>query len=71
MAATVDEIGGPGGPDVEMLRRRPDRILYGTDFPNIPYEWSRELSVVRGLRLPAGDEERVLGGTAARLFGIS
>jgi len=61
----------PGGPDVEMLRRRPDRILYGTDFPNIPYEWSRELSVVRGLRLPAADEERVLGGTAARLFGIS
>ena len=61
----------PGGPDPEMLRRRPDRILYGTDFPNLPYEWSRELDVVRALRLPASDEARVLGGTAARLFGIA
>jgi predicted TIM-barrel fold metal-dependent hydrolase len=60
-----------GGPAAEILRRRPDRILYGTDFPNLPYEWSRELDVVRGLRLPPSDEARVLGGTAARLFGIA
>jgi predicted TIM-barrel fold metal-dependent hydrolase len=61
----------PGGPNAEMLRRRPDRILYGTDFPNLPYEWSRELEVVRALRLPPADEARVLGGNAARLFGIA
>ena len=29
----------PNAADVEMLRRRPDRILYGTDYPNLPYEW--------------------------------
>jgi len=60
----------PDGADPEMLRRRPERILYGTDFPNLPYDWKRELEVVRGLRLPAADEARVLGGNAQRLFGI-
>ncbi len=29
--------------DPERLERHADRILYGTDFPNIPYEWDREL----------------------------
>ena len=30
----------------EILARHPDRILFGTDFPNIPYEWDRELGVL-------------------------
>ncbi|MFL5417638.1 MAG: amidohydrolase family protein [Myxococcales bacterium] len=69
---TTMAIGGffPNGPDPEIVRRRPTRILYGTDFPALPYEWSRELEVIRGLRLPREDEARVLGGTAAQLFGI-
>jgi predicted TIM-barrel fold metal-dependent hydrolase len=58
-------------PDVEILRRRPDRILYGTDFPNLPYEWDRELKALRALGLPPGDEEKILSANAARLFGIS
>jgi uncharacterized protein len=60
----------PDPPDVDMLRRRPERILYGTDFPNLPYECDRELQVIRRLRLPAADEARVLGGNAQRLFAI-
>jgi predicted TIM-barrel fold metal-dependent hydrolase len=59
----------PGGPDVEILRRHPDRILYGTDFPNIPYEWDRELKALRALKLPTADEEKILSGNARRLFG--
>lgn len=33
-----------------LLERRPDRVLYGTDFPNLPYAWDRELRriVLRG-----------------------
>jgi predicted TIM-barrel fold metal-dependent hydrolase len=58
-------------PDLEMLRRRPDRILYGTDFPNLPYEWDRELRAVRRLGLPPSDEALVLSGNARRLFGIA
>jgi predicted TIM-barrel fold metal-dependent hydrolase len=56
-------------PDVEILRRWPERILFGTDFPNIPYEWDRELRALRALKLPAADEERILSGNALRLFG--
>jgi predicted TIM-barrel fold metal-dependent hydrolase len=59
----------PYQPDTDILRRHPDRILYGTDYPNLPYAWDRELQVLRGLRLPAGDEEKILSGNALRLFG--
>ena len=59
----------PQGPDVEMLRRHPDRILYGTDFPNIPYAWDRELKALRALKLPPRDEAAILSGNALRLFG--
>ena len=50
---------------------RADRILYGTDFPNLPYAWDREIT--RLCRLCFGDEflARVLGGNAARLFDIT
>ena len=57
--------------DPDLLRRHPTRILYGTDFPNLPYEWTRELAVIKALRLPPADEAAVLGGNAARLFGIA
>ena len=56
-------------PDVDILRRHPDRILYGTDFPNIPYEWDRELRAVRAMHLPAEDEAKILAENALRLFG--
>ena len=56
-------------PDVGILRRHPDRILYGTDFPNIPYEWDHELKALRSLKLPPRDEEEILSGNALRLFG--
>ncbi len=56
-------------PDVATLRRRPDRILFGTDYPNIPYAWDRELRALRALGLPAADEERILSENALRLFG--
>ncbi|HUJ28313.1 MAG TPA: amidohydrolase family protein [Myxococcales bacterium] len=58
----------PGRPDLEMLRRHPDRILYGTDFPNLPYAWDRELKVVRGLKLPPEDEKKILFLNALKLF---
>jgi uncharacterized protein len=56
-------------PDAAILRRHPDRILYGTDFPNIPYSWDRELRALRALNLPAADEEKILSRNALRLFG--
>lgn len=60
----------PDRPDLDVLRRHPTRILYGTDYPNLPYAWTRELEVIRALGLPAADEAAILGGNAARLFRI-
>jgi len=53
-----------------LLRAWPGRILYGTDFPNIPYEWTRELSVIAELGLPDPIVAALLGGTARRLFAL-
>jgi predicted TIM-barrel fold metal-dependent hydrolase len=67
---TTMVVGGyfPQQPDVGILRRHPDRILYGTDFPNLPYEWDRELKALRRLALPAADEKKILAANALRLF---
>ncbi len=53
-----------------ILKLNPQRIMYGTDFPNIPYAWSRELAHILAQALPAGDLAAVLGGNARRFFGI-
>lgn len=52
-----------------VLEVRPERILYGTDFPNLPYAWDRELKALTGLGM--GDEvlAGVLGGNTLRLYG--
>ena len=55
---------------IELLRRHPDRILYGSDYPNLPYDWQREWNVIRALQLPSDAEAAIMGGTAARLFHI-
>lgn len=55
-------------PGLDFLRRHPDRVLYGTDYPNLPYAWTRELDALRALKLAPADEALVLGGNAERLF---
>lgn len=55
---------------MRLLRARPDRVLYGTDFPNIPFAWDRELRALAGLGLPQADLAALLGGNALRLAGL-
>ncbi|EYF06322.1 amidohydrolase family protein [Chondromyces apiculatus] len=55
---------------VRLLRCRPDRVLYGTDFPNIPYAWDREIKRLAALGLPEEDLAALLGQNAMRLFAI-
>lgn len=47
---------------------RLDRILYGTDFPHLPYAWDRELKQICTLDLSEKDLQGVLGGNALNLF---
>ncbi len=55
---------------VRLLRCRPERVLYGTDFPNLPYAWDREVRKLLALNLPEHDLAALLGQNARRLFSI-
>lgn len=46
---------------------RARRLLYGTDFPNIPYAWDRELKVLLGT-VPEADRAAILWDNAQRLW---
>jgi uncharacterized protein len=54
---------------MEALEARPDRVMYGTDFPNIPYAWDREVTQL-ARRCRDEDLEAVLGGTARDFFRL-
>ncbi len=56
--------------ELPILKMRPDRIMYGTDFPNIPYAWDRELKNLCSLRLSEDIMAQILGANAARFFGL-
>ena len=57
----------PRRTDPALLERHADRILYGTDFPNIPYEWDRELRWLER-NVSAEARKKICGANAARLF---
>ncbi len=52
-----------------LLRLRPERILYGTDFPNIPYAWDREVKKLAGVGFSEEQLAGLLGRNARALFG--
>jgi len=59
----------------EVLRRLPDvadRIVFGSDFPNIPYDYTEAMTAVT--RLDGVDDQWLRGvfyGNAAQLFGLT
>ena len=52
-----------------MVEAAPDRILYGTDFPNLPYAWDREVKHLASLKFRDEVEAGLLGQNALRLYG--
>lgn len=60
----------PEAPPRRLLELRPERVLYGTDFPNLPYAWDRELRLLRDYALSPETLEWVCGRTARELFGL-
>jgi predicted TIM-barrel fold metal-dependent hydrolase len=61
----------PYGPPEDLVRRHAARLLYGTDFPNLPYAWDREVRrlVEEPLEPPA--RRALFAENARRLFGIA
>ncbi len=55
---------------VPLADLRPDRVMYGSDFPSIPYAWDRELKWLQGAGLKDEHLEAVLGGNARDFLGI-
>lgn len=55
-------------PDIS--RMRPERLMFGTDFPNIPYAWDRELRQLNALGLDANLLRQVLSENAMALYQI-
>lgn len=52
------------------LARRPERVLYGTDFPNLPYAWDREAKRLMTKNLDDDTREQLFSRTARDLFAI-
>lgn len=61
----ADEAAG-----LRVAARHPDRLIYGSDFPNLPYAWDRELRVLMELLPDPAQRQAVLWGNAARLYGV-
>jgi predicted TIM-barrel fold metal-dependent hydrolase len=61
-------LGGP--PPIERVLEFQDRVVFGSDFPNIPYRWEAARDAILELRLGRGLEEKLLCTNAARLLGL-
>lgn len=61
----------PTSPPRKMLVDRPERLLYGTDFPNLPYAWDREVKKLVAMNLAPEVLSAMLHGTARELFGLA
>jgi predicted TIM-barrel fold metal-dependent hydrolase len=61
----------PINESVDLGLYRTDRIMYGSDFPNIPHAWDRELKKIGAMALPQRDLERILSKNAETFFNIN
>ncbi len=56
--------------EIDLGRYRPDRVMYGSDFPSIPYAWDRELKILKALDLPRADLEKILSANAEVFYSL-
>jgi len=56
--------------DPALLERWADRILFGSDYPNIPYAYSESLDSIRRLPISEAARQKIFYLNAARLFQI-
>ena len=61
-------LGGP--PPIERVLEFQDRVVFGSDFPNIPYSIGTALQAIFDLRLGRALEEKLFCTNAARLLQI-
>ena len=54
--------------NADELEAHSSRIIYGSDYPTVPYPYGRELDQFRSMNLTSGTLEAILGNNAARLI---
>jgi len=55
----------------KLAEMRADRIIFGSDFPNLPYAWDREIKRLIKLNLPGNTLAMILGQNALEFYNIS
>lgn len=55
--------------DPRLIEEHAERIVYGTDFPNIPYPYDAELRALEALGLSEKAQTAILRANALRLIG--
>jgi predicted TIM-barrel fold metal-dependent hydrolase len=58
-------------PPIQRVLEFQDRVLFGSDFPNIPYRFETAIQSILDLRLGRTLEEKLLCTNAARLLGLN
>lgn len=58
----------PVEPMLEHIAAHSDRVLFGTDFPNLPYAWDKELNILKDLDVTESQRAALLGGNAVKIL---
>ncbi|HEX8968812.1 MAG TPA: amidohydrolase family protein, partial [Chloroflexota bacterium] len=61
-------LGGP--PPIQRILEFQDRVVFGSDFPNIPYRLETAIQSIFDLRLGRALEEKLMCTNAARLLSV-
>lgn len=56
--------------NIDLCRYRTDRVMYGSDFPSIPYAWDRELKKLKDKNLSDNVLENILHKNAIEFFSL-
>lgn len=56
---------------IDLGRYRADRVIYGSDFPNIPYAWDRELKILKMAGIASDVLEKILHKNAVDFFSLT
>ena len=56
--------------EIDLSCYRSDRVMYGSDFPNIPYAWDRELKILKAKNISENALERIVHKNAADFFSL-
>ena len=56
---------------IDLGRYRLDRVMYGSDFPNIPYAWDREIKWLHNSNLSDYDLGQVFNKSAVEFYNLN